>query len=349
MNAAISGPIIEVIDPSTDTAYGEWIARARNSSIFHSAQWAKLLQESYRYRPRYFVLKRAGEIKACLPVMEVDSFITGRRGVSLSFSDCCEAVVSDEIEFKLLLENVLAYGRLRRWRYAEFRGESHLLGETPSQAFVQHNLSLLPNESTMQSKFRKSVVRNIQKAVKEGVRVEMRYDVGGIISFYQLHCLTRKRQGLPPQAKKYFVNLHRCLIAQGLGYTALAYHGPTVVAGLVCLRFGKNAIYKYGASDEKYQSLRANNLLFWEMIRKCSEEGCEILSLGRTDVNNDGLMLFKDGWGGQRSDLRYYRFDFEEGGFVNHGGGPSGYEPTLKRLPISLLRLLGYLGYPHMG
>jgi lipid II:glycine glycyltransferase (peptidoglycan interpeptide bridge formation enzyme) len=243
----------------------------------------------------------------------------------------------------------LEYGRARRWRYAEFRGENRLSGEASSQTFIQHNLYLSPNETGIQSKFRKSVLRNIQKAAKEGVSVEIRYDVGGIISFYQLHCLTRKRQGLPPQAKKFFLNLHKYVIAHGLGYTAVAYHGPTVIAGLVCLRLGKNAIYKYGASDENFQGLRANNLLFWEMIRKCAEEGCETLSLGRTDLRNEGLMVFKDGWGGQRSALNYYRYYFKLGRFVVNGGGPSGYEAALKRLPVWLLRLFGYLCYPHMG
>ncbi|WP_236015197.1 lipid II:glycine glycyltransferase FemX [Geomonas anaerohicana] len=224
-----------------------------------------------------------------------------------------------------------------------------LRDETPYKRFVQHTLPLLKDEATLQGRLRKSAARNILKASKEGVQVEISDELDEVLSFYRLHCLTRRRQGQPPQAKKYFVQLHKHLIAKGLGFTALARHGENIIAGLICLHYGSNAIYKYGASDEQYQSLRANNLLFWEMIKKCANGGFTRLSFGRTDLENNGLMIFKDGWGGERSELYYYRYDFHSETFLPQTKGLHGYEELFKKLPISLLRLVGTLGYRHMG
>ncbi|UPU37038.1 GNAT family N-acetyltransferase [Geomonas paludis] len=308
-----------------------------------------LLKESYRYRPRYFTLNQGGQIRGCLPIIEVDSVITGKRGVSVSFSDHCHSVVADEKDFNLLFQSVLDYGRSRRWRYVEFRGEAMLSHEVAYQRFVQHTLPLEKDEATLHCRLRKSAARSIQKALKEGVRVEVSDGVNEVLSFYRLHCITRRRQGQPPQAKKYFIHLHKHLISKGFGFTALARHGENTVAGLICLHFGNKAIYKYGASDEQFQSLRANNLLFWEMIKKCANDGFTSLSFGRTDRDNDGLLIFKDGWGGERSELNYYRYDFSTDTFLPLGVRFHGYEKLFKKLPITLLRIVGTLGYRHMG
>lgn len=346
----MSDLIIDVMDPLNGSEWNNWLQKNRNSTVFHSSNWARLLVESYDYHPVYLTVSERGVLKGCLPVMEVDSPFTGKRGVCLSFSDYCGAVLDGEEFFQPLFNTVLEYGRSKRWRYIEFRGEDHLNKEKPSKVFAHHSIELSTDESLMLSRLRKSTARNIQKAVKEGVTVDFGKTLQGVLDFYHLHCLTRQRQGLPPQPKSFFVKLHEHLIAQNLGFTALARHGTATVAGVMCLHFGKRAIYKYGASDSEFQQLRANNLLFWELIKKCGQKGFEYLSLGRTDLENEGLLVFKDGWGGQRKHLYYFRYDLKLNEFVSSENNYAvDCRSVLKRLPIGLLKVLGSLAYRHMG
>lgn len=341
---------VKLIDPLNDAGVSQWLERSWETTIFHSASWARVMAESYGYRPLYFMLYDSGACRGCLPVMEVDSVFTGKRGVCLSFSDYCGAIAEGVEDFSLLLQAVLDYGRSRRWRYAEFRGEPRLRNERASEVYAHHLIELSPDEGLMLSRLRKSTARGINKAVKEGVAVAVGNSLQETMEYYRLHCLTRRRQGLPPQPKRFFVNLHQHLIGKGLGFTALARQGDATVAGMVCLHFGRNAIYKYGASDLEQQQLRANNLLFWELIKKCGRDGFRYLSLGRTDLNNEGLMNFKNGWGGSMSDLYYHRYDFTSGSFV--AGQERNLEPyrrLLTKLPVPLLRALGTLAYRHLG
>jgi len=39
------------------------------------------------------------------------------------------------------------------------------------------------------------------------------------------------------------------------------------VAGAIYFHLGEKAVFKYGASDKKFQHLRANNLVMWEAIK----------------------------------------------------------------------------------
>lgn len=350
-NKTTSGSKVRVVNPLTDREWNARIVRCSNSTIFHSANWAGLLAETYQYRPRYVILANDTDLSACLPLVEVDSIFTGRRGVSLCFCDFCGALVEDQGAFKQLLDGAIDLGRRSGWRYLEFRGEYFLRNEIPFKSYAHHCVELVDDEVEMQSRLRESTARNIRKAVKEGVRVTTCQSLEGVTEYYRLHCLTRKRQGVPPQPKDFFKKLHEKIIAKGLGFTALARHGEALVAGVICLHFGRHAVYKFGASDLEFQHLRANNLVLWEAMTRCAREGCSSFSLGRTDLGNEGLINFKNGWGGVRTSLNYYKYDISRRQFVTEPErkDSSSYGTVFKRLPLSVLRMIGKVAYRHMG
>ena len=319
------------------------------STVFHSANWARLLAESYGYHPSYLTLSEGGAFRGCLPLMEVQSILTGRRGVCLSFSDCCEALARGAGDFRLLYDSVLELGRMSGWRYVEFRGEPYLSGETPARVYAHHAIEL-GDEGVMHSRLRKGTASSIKKAVKDGVSVEISSSLQGVRDFYRLHCMTRRRHGLPPQPGGFFDKLHEHVISQGLGFTALARHGEIPVAGVVCLHFGENAVYKYGASDEAFKQLSGTNLALWETIKHCAAQGMRSLSLGRTDLDNEGLLTFKNGWGAHKTVLNYYRYEFGCRGFVcERERDLKLFKRVLRLLPVDLLRLIGRFAYRHLG
>jgi hypothetical protein len=341
---------VKVVNPVNDHQWNKMLLDCHHSSIFHSANWARVLAESYRYAPSYFSLWEGKTLKGCLPVMEVKSLLTGRRGVSVTFSDYCGSLVSDEAAFRLLFDSVLQHGRTNGWRYLELRGERFLDAEKPAMTYGHHVIDLDQDEKVMWGRLRDSTARNVKKAIKQGVTVQITQSLNGVRDFYALHCLTRKRHGLPPQPLYFFEKLHEHVISQGLGFTALASQGELTVAAIICLHFGSNAVYKYGASDETYQHLRANNLVMWESMIKCAREGYRSFSLGRTDLDNEGLLSFKNGWGGSKTLLNYHRYDFASSSFLCESPqGEKAYTKLLRKLPVSVLRMLGRLAYRHIG
>lgn len=341
---------VAVVNPLKQADWNGLLLGSGQSTIFHSANWARLLSDSYGYRPAYFTLAQEGVFRGCLPIMEVNSVLTGRRGVCLSFSDACGALAEGTEEFQLLFDSVLELGRMSGWRYAEFRGEQYLSQELPARTYAHHQIALSDDEQLMHSRLRKGTASSIKKAQKEGVSVGISNSLQGVRDFYRLHCLTRRRHGLPPQPTLYFDKLHEHVISQGLGFTALARHGTNTVAGLICLHFGDNAVYKYGASDEAYKHLSATNLVLWETIKRCARLGFRSLSLGRTDLGNDGLLTFKNGWGADRTVLNYYRYEFAKNGFVCHREHDlTVFKSLFRRLPVDVLKQIGRLAYRFMG
>lgn len=342
---------IKIINPIEHPNWDNLLLEHDDASFFHTVAWAKTLSESYNYTPLYFTLFRNNKISALVPLMKVKSPLTGKRGVSLPFTDYCRPIVTDHEQLKLILDQIISHGKEKNWKHVEFRGYENVFNnEEPSAYFWGHILSLSENESDVLSKFRNSNKRNIQKAIKEGVKVDFSNSLEALKEFYRLNCITRKKHGLPPQPYTFFKKLHDNVLSKDKGLVVLASHKHKNIAGAVYFHFGEKAMYKYGASDDNYQQLRANNLIMWEAIKYYSQNGYKSLCFGRTDLDHQGLRQFKLGWGTEENMSNYYIYDLKKGSFVKNAQRITPfYNKIFGTMPIPLLKLSGNLLYRHMG
>ena len=342
---------LEIINPIHNSRWDDLVSSNQDCTFFHSSAWAKVLYESYQYSPLYFTLLENGNLVALLPVMEVRSILTGCRGVSLPFTDYCEPILSEELELQDLIDHVLKYASRRGWRSVELRGARNMPPDTTySTYFHTHTLDLHRGEQEIFSHFRASTIRNIKKATKEGVKVNIDQSYEATKEFHRLNCITRRDHGLPAQPSYFFKNLHDHVISKNLGFVVLASHNGSNIAGAVYFHLGKKAIYKYGASDRTYQHLRANNLVMWEAIKWYSGNGYETFSFGRTEPENDGLRQFKTGWGAREEIVKYYRYDVRKNAFVCGDRGPSRLQKKIfSMMPIAVVKGIGALLYKHAG
>jgi len=139
------------------------------------------------------------------------------------------------------------------------------------------------------------------------------------------------------------------MIAAGLGFVVLARRATEAVAGAVFFHFGDNALYKYGASDERQQEFRANNLVMWEAIRHLAQSRLRSLHFGRTARENEGLRRFKLAWGAEEEIISYFRFTCAKGRWSTAERDLAGRAGGIfKRLPLAVNRLIGTMVYPHL-
>ncbi len=344
----------EIIDPIAYPGWDTLIGSMPEHSFFHSSNWAGVLKESYSYRPLYFTRSGGPEQarpSVVIPVMEVDSFLTGKRGVSIPFTDYCEPIAPDEGGFSSMFDEVLQYGRRAGWKYLELRGgEKHFNGAAPYRSYLRHVLKIHDQEKLLFSGIKPNTRRNIRAAQKSGIRIAVSDLESDLHEYYRLHCLTRNRHGVPPQPYRFFRAIHRNVISKGKGFTVLGRHEGRAVAGAVYLHSGQKGIYKFGASDLRYQHLRGNNLVMWEAIRWFSKNGFEELCFGRTEPENIGLVRFKAGLGAEVREIHYYRYDLRRSAFVEGASKMNRLsERVFRGLPVPLLRLAGGLLYKHVG
>jgi lipid II:glycine glycyltransferase (peptidoglycan interpeptide bridge formation enzyme) len=342
---------IQIIDPTQHKGWDDLILSHPEGSFFHSSAWARVLSESYGYAPKYFAVIRNEKLVSLLPVMEVNSLFTGKRGVSLPFTDYCEPIIGPGESLDDLLNCAVDTGKRSDWRSLELRiGQKALSDCRIALKYLGHELKLGGDEERLLSGFRDSTRRNIRKAIGEGVKVKSSNTTEGMKEFYRLNSLTRKEHGLPPQPYRFFVKVREHIILRNLGQVFLASHDRKNIAGAIYFHFNGKAYYKYGASDKNYQHLRPNNLVMWEAIRWYSGNGTKSLCMGRTEPDHEGLLQFKSGWGTTERQIRYYRYDYKKGSFVSGSSKVTGFHNKIfKNMPIPILNKIGALLYKHVG
>src|SRR6266403_1444276 len=341
---------MRILDPVHHPGWDIVVALHRDAGCFHTSGWAKVLRQTYNHHPFYLQFSRGRRLAALIPLMEVRSPFTGRRGVCLPFSDACEPLVFDPEAVGLVRDRLVRFAQERRWKHLEIRGGKFFqLAASSATKFYGHTLDLRGGAEELSTRFTSPVRRAIRKAERSDVNAVVVRNRLAIRDFYRLHVQTRRRHGLPPQPASFFFNIFEHIIRPGLGFIVVAHRGSRTIAAAIFFRFGKNALYKYGASDERFQELRANNLVMWQGIQFLVRNGAEKLHFGRTACENDGLRRFKLSWDTAEETIDYFRVDPSGGQCLIAAPHDSGFHTRIfGRLPLVLNRLAGSMIYPHL-
>src|SRR5262249_33605046 len=132
--------------PLTSPDWNTHLLTSASAALFHTTHWLRVLHESYGYRPYYFACFQDKQLTALLSFMEVKSWLTGTRGVSLPFTDYCEPIVDGATASPALLAPVLRTAHQRRWKFLEMRGgEALFQGVSPYTSYARHSLTLGAN------------------------------------------------------------------------------------------------------------------------------------------------------------------------------------------------------------
>jgi hypothetical protein len=299
-----------VIDPLADSRWDSFVDQHPASSIFHTSGWLNALKQTYRFEPAAITTTPPGQaLSNSIVFCNIRSWLTGRRMVSLPFSDHCEPLVSDVEELDPLLEGLRRMKTDERWDYFELRPLTRIesIGFDSSKRYCFHNLDLRPELEGLSSAFHKDcVLRKIRRAERDGVSCEEGRSEELLDKFYALQLQTRRRHEIPPQPHRWFKNLMQSL-GERLTIWVASYVGKPI-SSLIMIKHRKTIFYKYGCSDERFSAHGGTQLLFWRVIKQAKAMGLDNLDLGRSDCDNQGLISFKNRLGSAMSEFKYLRF-----------------------------------------
>jgi len=344
------------IDPTRDARWAELVERHPKASVFHTAGWIKALRCTYGYEPLAFTTSSPNsDLKNGLVFCRVSSWLTGRRLVSLPFSDHCEPLCDSADDLNFVIRYLQATLQHQNWRYLEVRPVNGDFNHTrdantfvPSATHFLHVLDLRPDlDELFKSLDKDSVQRRIQRAERAGLIEKRGRSEQLLKEFYALFALTRGRHQLPPTPYTWFQTLIDCL-----GETLeirVAYQEKTPITAILTLRYKDALYYKYGCSDARFNKLGATPWLLWRAIADGKSSGAIRFDMGRTEQENAGLLTFKNHWVAQPQRLVYWRFpDLSS---VDSVGGwkLKMAKRVFSSMPDGLRTIAGRLIYRHIG
>ncbi len=142
---------------------------------------------------------------------KIESWITGRRFVSVPFADHCEPLTSPEQDAGGLVGQAMQFLAGEKPGYVECRPIAKI--ENAETAHVSseywfHELDLRPPLDTLFQAFHKdSIQRKIRRAERDGLIYREGRSEDLVRDFFHLFVLTRRRHGAPPHPLAWFQNL----------------------------------------------------------------------------------------------------------------------------------------------
>ena len=112
-----------IISPQ-DNRWMTFVRQSSSANIFHHPAWSQLLVDCYNYYPFVIAIFNGdGELHAGLPIMHINSRITGQRWVSLPFSDYCRPLYSNNQAYVQLTNQLVCMYENEMIPKIELRGE----------------------------------------------------------------------------------------------------------------------------------------------------------------------------------------------------------------------------------
>jgi len=359
---------VNTLNPLTDVRWESFLQTQADACLFHSTAWLQALHQSYGYQPIVYThADQQQDLQDGIVLAHVQSKITGKRLVSMPFSDFCPPLAKQQNQLDSLLAKITQDSSQQQNRYVELRANQPLSLSKPftqQTIFFWHRINLSDDIDEIYKKFHKS---HVKRKIKRAEREKLSYQSGASLEllhiFYDLFLFNRRKHCVPPQPFHWFQNL---LSQFGEAMQIqVVYADKKAVAAIITFNYGHTCYYKYGCSDPSYTRLGSNALLFWRAIQAAKTANLTYFDMGRSDIDAAGfnLIKFKENWGATRDAVIYWRATLNDpqatesvdlclpdSAVADVQSLPRQLARSLfSWLPDSLLVLSGRLLYRHMG
>ncbi|MBU4124298.1 MAG: GNAT family N-acetyltransferase, partial [Nanoarchaeota archaeon] len=312
--------------------------RHNASNIFHTIEWRNSIVNTFGYKPYYLLSRDDGSIMGCFPMFCVNSFIFGKRFISLPFAFSGDPIYKNT---KVLREMLVRSKEISKGsKYLEIRMRQKLPDDIAKDYGLNENLETklsileLTNSDDAWDKMDKKHRNAIRKAEKDGLKVREGNE-NDLRTYHSLKMkLSAKKYGIPSEPLCFYRNLWSLMYSKNMIKIFVAELEGKIIGGIILLMHKDEILYFSGAANENYLHLKPYNLLVWEAIKYSCKNKYKYFNFGTSD--NKGLLDFKESWGAKSVQIPVYS--------TIPSVKVSGYGTFIKiwkKLPTLITRLIG--------
>jgi len=290
----------------TDVDSARWdgfVESHPEASFFHKAGWKQVIERAFGHNSYFLFAEHEGRVEGILPLVHVKSFLFGNNLVSTPFCVYGGIVAQSEAARQALDDKASSLARELGVESMELRNRCRLHEDRPYKKLyvtfrkeidpqLDNNLKAIPRKQ-------RAIVR---KGIKSGMVSVIDKDIN---RFYDAYAESVRNLGTPVFSKKYFQILHE-VFADNCQILTIEHQGQPVSSVLSFL-FRDEILPYYGGGVDQARHLKANDFMYWEVMRRACEAGIRVFDYGRSKEGT-GSYRFKKHWGFEPEQL-YYEFD----------------------------------------
>lgn len=343
--------IIKRLSPSDAEGAKRWdefVFACPEATFFHRAAWQNIIKDVFHHPTYFFYAEEAGEVIGVLPMAHVKSLLFGNALTALPFA-VYGGVVASHLEAALALEEEAKKLAVKHGvDHIEFRNIKPVHADWPTQdlyvTFAREIPAILDDKMLCIPQKRRNMVR---KAIKLGLYAT--HD-DSVDEFFPVYAENVRNHGTPALSKSYFTALHHSF---GKDCEILMIRGSDgkPISAILSFYFRDQVLAYYAGERSSARNTAANDLKYWELMKRAASRGSKIFDLGRSKKGT-GSFDFKRLWEFEAHQLHYEYVLFKHDSIPQNNPMNPKYRLFIalwQRLPIPVANAIGPLIMRNLG
>lgn len=300
-SAVVAGQVHVREMTSADAArWDSFVEECPGATFFHLAGWKTVIERAFNHRAFFLLAETGGNITGVLPLGHVKSMLFGNALISTPF--CVYggvAAVDDEarVALEARAESLAAELGVD---YLEFRNRS--IGR-PDWLTKDLYVTFRKEIDADPDKNMQAIPRKQRAMVRKGIKAGLVGELDdGIDRLFAAYSESVRNLGTPVFPKKYFTVLQEVFAQRSEILTVT--HSGQAVASVMSFYFRDEVLPYYGGSIAEARALKANDFMYWELMRRAGENGVRVFDYGRSKIGT-GSWSFKKNWGFEAAPMPY--------------------------------------------
>jgi FemAB-related protein (PEP-CTERM system-associated) len=285
---------------------GAYVHDAPTGTPFHLPAWSMAVALGCGQGTRYLVAEGGrGQLVGVLPLTVLHSALFGRVLASAGFGVGGGILADSPAVARALGEAAWQLAERLSCASVELRG-----GPRPGAEWAvddSHYLGFVRDLAADDAAELQAIPRKQRAEVRKGLAADLDISIGqgadDIADHHAVYAQSVRNLGTPVFPARLF---REVLAAFGNSADVLVVrHGSTAVAGVLSL-YWKGVVYPYwGGGTAAARTLRANDRMYFELMRHARARGCTRFDFGRSKTGT-GAAAFKRNWGFDAVPLTYF-------------------------------------------
>jgi FemAB-related protein (PEP-CTERM system-associated) len=332
------------LDRGSAAAWDRFVRDRPDATFFHLAPWAEVIRQAFGHATHYVLAEQDGAVVGVLPLARMRTRLFGDLLASTPFCVYGGSVAATAEAASALEKHAIDLQRRLGAPCLEFRRreapDRGWTGRPPLYFTFRKPIAITGDEDRdMARNIPRKQRAEVRKALKRGLTTLTDRDVDRL---HRVYAESVRNLGSPVFPRRYFRLLGQAFPDEHDVTTVL--HEGRPVAAVLSFHFREEVLPYYGGGTRAARGLAANDLMYWEVMRRAGRDrGATLFDFGRSK-SGTGAFDFKKNWGFEPAEL-HYCYRLAEGASVpeNNPNNPR-YRLLIaawKRLPLAVANLIG--------
>lgn len=291
---------VEALTADRTPDWDAFVTAMPEATFFHRSAWRTVIERAFGHRTHYCFVEAEGRVEGILPLAEIRSPLFGHALASTPFCVYGGAVAKSEAARRALEQYAVELGRTLNVDHVEFRNRLPSGSGRPGKAlYVTFRKALDPDPERNLN----AVPRKQRAMIRKGSAAGLRATLDpGPARLHRVYAESVRNLGTPVFSRRYFEVLQEVFADDCEVLTVEAAGRP--VASVMNFYFRDEVLPYYGGGTAAARDLKANDFMYWEVMRRAVERGVRWFDFGRSKLGT-GSYRFKTHWGFEPEPLAY--------------------------------------------